>query len=78
MKDYSKLTDEELNEELAKLEESMEQNLIMDGSGELGGKISEGYDAYFNAIYLELNKRGLVPEVDDYDNVYDEEDEMLL
>ena len=57
MKDYAKMTTEELVSELYKLNLGLEMDLIMDGSGELGGIISKGYDKYFDAIYQVLNER---------------------
>lgn len=69
MIDYSKMTTVELVDELNKLELSLEQDLIMDGSGELGGIISKGYDKYFDAIYEELNKRSDY----EFDDVGDDE-----
>jgi hypothetical protein len=57
MKDYAKMTTEELVSELDKLNQALEMDLIMDGSGELGGIISKGYDKYFDAIYQVLNER---------------------
>jgi len=57
MKDYAKMTTEELVSELDKLNLGLEMDLIMDGSGELGGIISKGYDKYFDAIYQVLNER---------------------
>ena len=57
MRDYSKMTTVELVSELEKLELSLEMDLMMDGSGELGGIISKSYDKYFDAIYQELNER---------------------
>ena len=57
MIDYSKMTTEELVNELDKLSLGLEMNLMMDGSGELGGIISKGYDKYFEKIYEELSKR---------------------
>ena len=68
MIDYSKMTTAELVGELEKLELGLEMDLMMDGSGELGGIISEGYDKYFNAIYEELSKRS--------DFVFSEDDAM--
>lgn len=65
--DYSKMTTVELVNELNKLELGLEMNLIMDGSGEVGGVISRGYDTYFDAIYEELNKRSDY-EFDDVDD----------
>ena len=59
MKDYSKLSDESLFDELDKLDTSLEQDEAMDGSGELGEKIYRGYEPFFNAIYAEIHKRGL-------------------
>ena len=57
MRDYSKMTTVELVSELEKLELSLEMDLMMDGSGELGGIISKSYDKYFDAIFQELNDR---------------------
>jgi hypothetical protein len=57
MIDYAKMTTEELVSELDKLNQALEMDLIMDGSGELGGIISKGYDKYFDAIYQVLNER---------------------
>lgn len=57
MIDYSKMTTAELVGELEKLELGLEMDLMMDGSGELGGIISEGYSKYFEKIYEELSKR---------------------
>ena len=57
MLDYSKMTTAELVGELNKLELGLEMDLMMDGSGELGGIISEGYGKYFEKIYEELSKR---------------------
>jgi hypothetical protein len=57
MIDYSKMTTEELVNELDKLNLGLEMDLIMDGSGELGGIISKSYDKYFEKIYEELSKR---------------------
>ena len=54
MIDYSKMTTAELVNELNKLELGLEMDMMMDGSGELGGIISKGYDKYFNAIYEEF------------------------
>jgi len=68
MKDYTKMTTEELVLELDKLNLGLEMDLMMDGSGELGGIISEGYDKYFNAIYEELSNRP--------DYVFTEDDAM--
>ncbi len=63
------MTTEKLVLELDKLTLGLEMDLIMDGSGELGGVISEGYDKYFNAIYEELSKR---PDYE-FDEVDDDE-----
>lgn len=57
MIDYAKMTTEELVSELDKLNQALEMDLIMDGSGELGGIISKSYDKYFDAIYQVLNER---------------------
>jgi hypothetical protein len=70
MIDYSKMTTAELVLELEKLERGLEMDLMMDGSGELGGIISKGYDKYFDVIYQELNNRE--------DFVFDESDKYEL
>jgi hypothetical protein len=70
MIDYSKMTTAELVLELEKLEQGLEMDLMMDGSGELGGIISKGYDKYFDVIYQELNNRE--------DFVFDESDKYEL
>jgi hypothetical protein len=57
MKDYSKMTTDELVEELARLELGLEMNLVMDGSGELGDVIGKGYYEDINAIEKELQTR---------------------
>ena len=57
MKDYTKMTTEELVLELDKLNLGLEMDLMMDGSGELGGIIGNGYEKYFDAIYQVLNER---------------------
>ena len=73
MKNYSKIATEELVNEYDRLETGLEMNLLMDGSGELGGVISKGYYVDIEAIEDELNKRDyfkeqLYPEMnDDYD-----------
>lgn len=59
MKDYRKLSDEELFNELDKLHTSLERENEMDGSGELGYRIYKGYEPFFNAIYTEMDRRGL-------------------
>ena len=69
MIDYSKMTTAELVCELEKLELGLEMDLMMDGSGELGGIISEGYGKYFEKIYEELSKR---PDYE-FDEVDDDE-----
>ena len=70
MIDYSKMTTAELVLELKKLERGLEMDLMMDGSGELGGIISKSYDKYFDVIYQELNNRE--------DFVFDESDKYEL
>ena len=73
MKDYSKMTTDELVNEYDRLETGLEMNLLMDGSAELGGVISKGYYVDIEAIEDELSKRDyfkdqLYPEIyDDYD-----------
>lgn len=67
MKDYSKLSDEALFEELDNLRTELEQETSMDGSGELGERIYKGFEPFFNAIYAEMDKRGLYE--DDYSEV---------
>lgn len=67
MKDYSKLSDEALFDALDKLHMSLEIDNSMDGSGELGHVIYESYEPHFNAIYAEMDKRGL--SENDYSSV---------
>jgi len=57
MKDYTKMTTEELVLELDKLNLGLEMDLMMDGSGELGGVIGKSYEKHFDAIYQVLNER---------------------
>ena len=54
MIDYAKMTTEELVSELDKLHQALEMDLMMDGSGELGG-----------VIYQVLNER---PDIDNFFN----------
>ena len=68
MKDYSKLTNEALFNELDRLHMSLEEDEAMDGSGELAYRIYKGYEPFFNAIYAEMDKRGL--SENDYSEVY--------
>lgn len=71
MKDYSKLTNEEVFNELDNLRTSLEQDEAMDGSGECGERIYKGYEPFFNAIYAEMDKRGL--SENDYSEVFMED-----
>lgn len=64
MKDYRNLTDEALFDELNMLHESLEMDNAMDGSGELGGIIYESYEPFFNAVYAEMDRRGLNEDVE--------------
>ena len=67
------MTTDELVNEYGRLETELEMNLLMDGSGELGGVISKGYYVDIKPIEDELTKRDyfkdqLYPEMyDDYD-----------
>ena len=49
MTDLTKLSIEELYQELESLETGLEMNLLMDGSGELGGKIYDDFQPLFRS-----------------------------
>lgn len=57
MKDLTKLTIKELYQEMEAQQEGLEQNLLMDGSGELGGKIYEDFQPEFDRIQKEIDSR---------------------
>jgi hypothetical protein len=57
MKDLTKLTIKELYEAMEKLDYQLEQNLAMDGSGELGGKIMDDFQPFFDRIQKEIESR---------------------
>ena len=67
MTDYTKLTTAELLAEHDRLVEGLEQDLAMDGSGELGRIICEMYISRLDAIQAVLDTRA------DYDNTPDME-----
>ena len=54
---YKNMTTDELVEEYDKLELGLEMNLMLDGSGELGGLISKGFYEDMDAIEKELKTR---------------------
>lgn len=70
---YKNYTTKALLESLDALETDLDQNLVMDGSGELGGVIYKSYEPHFEAIQKELNNRddyqenesGMYGDVDD-------------
>ena len=59
--DITKLSEQELFEHLEKLDECEMQDLKMDGSGELGHVISEGYDKSRQKVWDEIERRGIAP-----------------
>lgn len=59
IKDYSKLTDEELIRVENDMLEGLEIDTSMDGSGELGYKIYQSYEPHLKAIEREYQNRGL-------------------
>ena len=59
-KHVKEMSTEELENELERLHQDLEQELSMDGSGELGGVIYKSYEPYFGVIYK------LLSEKDDY------------
>jgi hypothetical protein len=68
---YERMSTEELFSELKKLEEALEQDLIMDGSGELSDTIHKGYVVRFDTIHSILEERG---RYESYDSeVFDED-----
>jgi len=67
MTDYTKLTTAELLAEHDRLVDGLEQDLAMDGSGELGRGICETYFSRLDAIQDVLDTRA------DYDNTPDME-----
>ncbi len=54
------MSTEELENELERLHKSLDKELSMDGSGELGGVIHKNYEPYFGTILK------LLSEKDDY------------
>ena len=71
---YKNYTTKALLEAQDDLETDLDQNLAMDGSGELGGVIYKAYEPHFEAIQKELNNRddyqyenesGMYGDVDD-------------
>jgi len=65
--DYKNYTTKALLEAQDTLYEDLDQNLAMDGSGELGGVIYKSYEPQFEAIEKELNGR------DDYQAMMQED-----
>lgn len=65
------MSTEELENELKRLHQDLEQELSMDGSGELGGVIHKSYEPYFGFIYKLLSER------DDYNPQPEEENGSL-
>jgi len=59
MKDLSKRTTLDLINEFDRLDVALEMEMLMDGSGELGGEIHKLYFDEMRAIEKELEKRGL-------------------
>jgi len=59
MKDLSKRTTLGLINEFDRLDVALEMEMLMDGSGELGGEIHKLYFDEMHAIEKELEKRGL-------------------
>ena len=57
MNNFKEMSTEELENELERLHQDLEQELSMDGSGELGGVIYKSYEPYFGVIYKLLSER---------------------
>lgn len=57
MTDLTKLTVEELYKEMEALQEGLEAELSMDGSGELGGKIMDDFEPRFDEIQAAIESR---------------------
>jgi hypothetical protein len=57
MKDLTKLTIKELYQEMEDLHNQLEQELLMDGSGELVGKIMDDFEPLFDRIEDEIESR---------------------
>jgi len=53
----TKLTIKELYQEMDELNQQLSIELSMDGSGELGGKIIEYFEPFFNRIEKEIESR---------------------
>ena len=73
IKKISTFTVEQLHDNMNQLHEDYDQNLEMDGSGELGGTIWKGFQPYFEALEKEFEKRGInphQPEEDFEESVY--------
>jgi hypothetical protein len=57
MTDLTKLTIKELYQEMDELNQQLSIELSMDGSGELGGKIIEHFEPFFDRIEKEIESR---------------------
>ena len=57
MTDLTKLTIKELYQEMDELNQQLSIELSMDGSGELGGRIVEAFEPFFNRIEKEIESR---------------------
>ena len=74
IKDFSKLSNEELIERYHNLHEEWDMALEMDGSGECGGMIAGSFQPDICGIEKELNKRGI--ELYSHDDIPDEDDAL--
>ena len=69
MKDLSKRTTLDLINEFDRLDVALEMEMLMDGSGELGGEIHKLYFDEMRAIEKELEKRDYdITSSDHYDS----------
>lgn len=59
MKDYRKLTDEELFNELNNLHAGLGQEEEMDENGFIVERIYKMYEPFFDAVIAEMDNRGL-------------------
>ena len=68
MKKLSTMTDNELNEYKVQLEQELQNELSMDASGDCGHLIEAAFNPIIDAIWMELEHRGLLgnPESNDY------------
>ena len=58
MANLSEFTTQDLINQYDELDEALAMELLMDGSGELGGEIYKDYTDAMNAIQEELDRRG--------------------